>query len=119
MPSEANRQALMDITDCIARIRRFIGSISLDEFLADDKTYFAVVRALEIISEASRHVSNDIKSRHPEINWIAIRDAGNVYRHGYLAVTETRVWETATKHLAELEKAATVELARLQGLSSK
>ena len=52
-------------------------------FAADRETVYAVVRALEIVSEASRRLPPEIKSHHPEIDWVAVAAAGNVYRHEY------------------------------------
>lgn len=68
----------MDIRDNIRCAREFIGVMDFHEFATDLKTVYATVRALEIISEASRHLPDDLKGRHPEIDWIAVRDAGNV-----------------------------------------
>jgi len=48
-------------------------------FRAERKTVYAVVRALEIISEASRRLPDELLRRHPEIDWAAIAAAGNVY----------------------------------------
>jgi uncharacterized protein with HEPN domain len=42
------------------------------EFARDRKTVYAVTRALEIISEASRRLPDELKSRHPEIDWPAV-----------------------------------------------
>ena len=58
-------------------------------FAQDRKTVYAVVRALEIISEASRRLPTEITGRHAEIDWVAIAAAGNVYRHEYEAVDES------------------------------
>ena len=85
--------------------------MAFPEFAADLKTIYATVRALEIISEASRHLPEDLKARHPEIDWIAVRDAGNVYRHACEMVTEQRIWDTVVIHLAPLEQAVLRELA--------
>jgi uncharacterized protein with HEPN domain len=52
----------------------------------DQKTVCAVVRGLEIISEASRRLPDDLKAGHPGIDWVAIAAAGNVYRHEYEGV---------------------------------
>jgi len=111
MFSEGDRQRLSDIRDNVARIRRFLGSMSLAEFERNEMAYFAVVHSLLIISEAARHLSDDVKARHPEIDWVAIRDSGNVYRHAYFSVTEMRIWETANLHLPALEKVVLSELA--------
>jgi uncharacterized protein with HEPN domain len=112
MRSEDDRGWLKDIHDNILFARQFIGSMSRDEFVADRKAFYATTRALEIISEASRHLSESLKGRHPSIDWVAVRDAGNVYRHGYEYVTEERIWDTATKSLSALDAVVREELTR-------
>ncbi|MGH9809815.1 MAG: HepT-like ribonuclease domain-containing protein [Terriglobia bacterium] len=55
---------------------------------------YAVTRCLEIISEASRRLSDPLKARHPSIAWREIAGAGNIYRHAYQDVAASRVWDT-------------------------
>lgn len=112
MPSDSAYQRLVDIRDNIIRVRTFVGSMSAAEFAGDIKTVYAAIRALEIISESSRHLPADLKARHPQVDWVAVRDAGNVYRHAYEVVTEARVWDTVTRGLSELENAVARELSR-------
>ena len=69
-----------------------------------------MTRALEIISEASRRISEDLKAKHPDVPWQAIRDAGNVYRRKYDRVSVEFVWDTARCQLAALAKAVADEL---------
>ena len=71
---------------------------------------YAVVRALEIISEASRGLQEDVKARHPEIAWPKVAGAGNVYRHDYDLVAEQLIWHTATNMLPPLLAAVESEL---------
>jgi uncharacterized protein with HEPN domain len=59
-------------------------------------------RCLEIVSEASRRLPDELKARHPEIPWRDIAAAGNIYRHQYEDVLEQRVWQTLQHHLAPL-----------------
>lgn len=81
MPSKDPGQRLRDIIDNIDAIKAFTEQLDFGSFAADQKTMYAVVRALEIISEASRRLPADLKRRHPEIDWIAVAAAGNIYRH--------------------------------------
>jgi uncharacterized protein with HEPN domain len=74
--------------DNIDAIAMFTAGLELERFATDRKTVYAVVRALEIVSEASRRLPMEIKDRHPEIDWIAVAAAGNVYRHEYEGVDE-------------------------------
>ena len=110
MHSDRIFQRLYDIRDNIMRAREFVGSMDAEAFARDLRTFYATVRALEIISEASRHLPVEMKSRHPRVDWIAVRDAGNVYRHGYEVVTEERIWDTVTGQLSALEEAVLAEL---------
>lgn len=100
----------MDIRDNIGHARDFIDGMEFAEFAADTKTVYATIRALEIISGVTRFLSAELKGRHPDIDWVAIRDAGNIYRHGYELVTEERIWDTVKQHLAPLERIVLAEL---------
>jgi uncharacterized protein with HEPN domain len=76
MPSKNPAQRLRDIVDNIDAVREFTASMGRDDFAADRKTMYAVIRALEIISEASRRLPKELKDRHPEIDWVAPPDRG-------------------------------------------
>ena len=67
--SKSPATALRDILDNIELARSFIAGMSFDAFQEDRRTNYAVVRCLEIISEASRRLPVDLKARHPEIPW--------------------------------------------------
>src|SRR6185312_1132618 len=83
MSSKNPVQRLQDIVENVDIIASFVAGMDRDDFAADRKTVYAVVRALEIVSEASRRLGNDVKVRHSEIDWAAVAAAGNVYRHEY------------------------------------
>ncbi len=94
MPSRNPAQRLRDIIDNIAAIESFTAGMDFAAFCAGQKTVYAVVRALEIVSEASRRLPDDVKDCHPEIDWVAVAAAGNVYRHEYEGVDHTLLWHT-------------------------
>lgn len=71
------------------------------------------MRALEIVSEASRRLPDELIRRHAEIDWVAIAAAGNIFRHEYEAVDEALVWHTVRHDLAALRCVATAEFDRL------
>jgi uncharacterized protein with HEPN domain len=81
-----------------------------DDFAADRKTVYAVVRALEIVSEASRRLGDELKARYPKIDWIAVAAAGNVYRHEYEGVDVDLIWHTVKHDLGALRDVAASEL---------
>ena len=110
MPSKSLKTVLNDIQSNIRLSRQFVAGLSFDDFVADIKTVYAVIRALEIISEASRRLPDTFKQKHPHIPWPDIAGAGNVYRHDYEEVLETMVWQTVHNSLSELEKVVQEEL---------
>lgn len=114
MPSKNPRQRLADILENIAAIEEFTLGMDLEEFRSDRRTVYAVVRALEIISEASRRLPEDLIVRHPHIDWPAIAASGNVYRHEYEAVDEALIWHTVKFGLLPLRAVVATEFANAQ-----
>lgn len=113
MPSSRPLDPLSDILHNIDLAHSFVRDISYDEFCADIRTVYAVTRCLEIISEASRKLPDDIKKRHPNIPWTDIAGAGNIYRHDYEDVLEQIVWRTVEHGLEALRAAVEKELRTL------
>jgi uncharacterized protein with HEPN domain len=113
MSSKNPAQRLRDMVDNIDAIQEFTAKMDRDDFVADRKTLYAVVRALEIISEATRRLPAELKERHPDVDWVAVAAAGNVYRHEYEGVDENLIWHTVRHDLADLRTVAVVELERL------
>ncbi len=119
MPSKDAGQQLQDIIDNIEAARQFIAGMDYETFAADQKTFYAVTRALEIISGASRRLPEDVKAAHSNINWKAVAAAGNLYRHEYEGVDRGIVWHTATADLDRLEAIVRQELARIDKPSDR
>ncbi|MBV8552648.1 MAG: DUF86 domain-containing protein [Acidobacteriaceae bacterium] len=69
---------------------------------------------MEIVSEASRRLPDEIRDRHTAIDWAAVAAAGNVYRHEYEAVDEALIWQTVQRDRGPLRSAAEMELHDLQ-----
>ena len=89
----------------------FSADLDYEAFSADLRTIYAVTRCLEIISEASRRLPDEMKARHPSIAWKEMAGAGNVYRHDYGEVAPSYVWVTVRDHLLPLRAAIEHELA--------
>ncbi len=115
MPSdpEATRRWLADIRHHIVMAQEFVSGISAETFKNDNLRRYAVTRCLEIISEASRRLPEEMKDRHPSIEWRDMAAAGNIYRHEYEDVAALRVWRTLTVSLPLLLAVIEHELQRL------
>ena len=102
---------LADIIQAIERIRRVLDGVTLETFEQNWEKRWLVERGIEIISEASRHLTDDIKERRPEIPWPKVVGIGNVLRHAYDHVAPDVLWKLAQDDLAEIEKVCREELA--------
>ena len=112
MHSEPSNSRLINIRDNILLAQRFVGEMTYAEFQGDVRTVYAVIRCLEIISEASRRVDAAVKARHPQLPWVDMAGAGNIYRHDYENVREALVWKTAKDALPVLLAVIEQELSR-------
>ncbi|MGE0222724.1 MAG: DUF86 domain-containing protein [Acetobacteraceae bacterium] len=91
-------------------IIRFAEGISLDDFLADEKTRYAVMRGYEIRGEAVRHISEPIKSANPDVPWKTMVAVRNGTVHGYFGIDDTIPFATIEDDLKPL-------LPRLEALA--
>lgn len=114
MPSDRAHLALLDIRDSVHLAREFVAGMDLATFKEDRRTFYAVTRCLEIISEAARRLPPAIRDRYPSLPWKAIMGAGNVYRHDYDNVEEGFVWLTVQQSLVPLLAVVTAELGRIE-----
>lgn len=114
MLSDAAIAALRDMAHHISLATHFIAGLDYDAFRDDTRTVFAVTRCLEIISEASRRLPNELKTRYPSIAWKNIAGAGNVYRHDYEDVAAKLVWDTVQLALPPLRDVVAREIAALE-----
>jgi uncharacterized protein with HEPN domain len=83
MPSETAKAALYAIRDNIRLAKGLVEGSTYEQFRISPLHVYGVTRALEIISEASRRLPEDLRERHPKLPWRSIRDVGNFYRHEY------------------------------------
>lgn len=107
MPSRDADRVLSTISQNIALARRFLGEMTPQAFAEDERTQYAVTRCLEIISEASRRLPDEMKARHPDVPWARIAGAGNIYRHDYEDVLVSLLWNTVRYELDLLDAAIT------------
>jgi uncharacterized protein with HEPN domain len=111
MLSDKDGAALRDMLHHIELAERFVQGRSFEGLRDDLMPLYAVTRCLEIISEASRRLSDDLKERHPQTPWREMATAGNFYRHNYEDVLPRRVWKTLHEDLPPLRAVIEQELA--------
>ena len=112
MPSDRTDGTLRDVLHHIDLASQFVRGFDREAFKADIRTVYAVTRCLEIISEASRRLPEEMKARHLNISWRQMAAAGNVYRHDYEDVAAQFVWDTVHRALPALTTVIEEEIAR-------
>lgn len=113
--SERTILALHAIRDNAHLAKEFTAGFTLETFSADRRTFYAVTRCLEILSEAARRLPATLRQRHPDLPWRAIMGVGNIYRHDYDSVAEELVWRTVQQSLGTLLAVVDQEIDRLAG----
>ena len=86
------RLDLGDMTLCCEKIATFVGTSTRDEFLANVLVYDAVLRNLEILGEAAKHVPDDVKARMTEVAWREIARIRDWITHDYFTIKADVVW---------------------------
>lgn len=107
----SDRVRLEDIAEAIAEIQQAVFGADLQSFTRSWLLQRAVERGLEIISEASRGISEQSKAAHPDVPWAQIAGIGNILRHEYHRVEPAIIWNIIEAHLPSLARAAAALLA--------
>jgi uncharacterized protein with HEPN domain len=102
MPERDTRLYFADIIDSGNAISQFVEGLSYEQFRKDRKTYSAVIREFEIIGEAVGKIPEDLKNRHPDVEWQDVKDFRNLLIHEYFGVDLEIVWRIITDDLPGL-----------------
>ena len=106
---------LQDILQAADETLAFVEGMDLPAFLADRKTNLAVVRELEIIGEADRHIPARARRRHPEVAWEDLVAMRNKLIHEYFGVDLEVLWRTVQEDLPPLRDAIRRVLTQMEG----
>jgi len=109
------RLFITDMLDAIGKVERYIAGLAFEEFEANDLVMDAVVRNLEIIGEAARHIPDDLCQRYGGIDWRRVVGFRNIVIHEYFDVDPAIVWTIATTQLGDLKAVLQAMLADLEG----
>lgn len=93
----------MHIKDAIAGIQRFIQGYNLDAFIADEKTFLATVKEIEIIGEAAYRLSDSLKKQYSHIPWQQIESMRHKLVHDYYDIDKNIAWQVATNFSPQLK----------------
>lgn len=100
---KGDRVYLQHILDAIDKITSYV-SVGYDKFMAESHWQDAVIRQLEIVGEATKKLSMELRSKHPGIPWRRIAGMRDVLIHDYMGVDISAVWEVTQNDLVSLRR---------------
>jgi uncharacterized protein with HEPN domain len=87
------------------KIMRYTDSLKFKEFCDDEIKYDAVIRNLEIIGEAAKHVPEEVRSNFPKIEWRKVSGLCDILIHAYFGIDNQILWDIIQVKIPELLKA--------------
>ncbi len=106
---------LADILENMDDAVTFIEAISFDTFVNDKKTINAVVRSLEIIGEASKHVPEEIRLKKPDVPWKNMAGLRDRCIHGYIGIDYEMIWNVIKIDIPRIRLSIQSLLIELRG----
>lgn len=94
---------IQDIFDAIQNIKAFIGVMTLEEFLADDKTRSAVTFKVENIGEAAKNIPREVKTKYKQLPWSDMAKMRDKITHFYFGINYKTVWKVVKEDLPVIE----------------
>jgi len=95
---------LADIENACKKVLRFTTGFTFKQFTHDDEKYDAVLRNLEIIGEAVKHVPDNLREQYPKVKWRKIAGFRDIVAHNYFGVSDEIVWDVIENEIPALLK---------------
>ena len=102
MPKRGDREFLMDMIVACERIMKYTENLTYDEFCKNDIVVDAVVRNIEILGEASKNISENLRKKYPDVGWREISRTRDKIIHFYFGVDLSIVWDIVTVDVPSL-----------------
>jgi uncharacterized protein with HEPN domain len=104
---------IQDILEAIAATKSFVSGIDFLEFSRDQKTIFAIERAIGIIGATARRLPISFMDQYPQINWRRLTSVGDSLMFGYLEVDLNTLWELTRQDIPFIEELMQSAIAAL------
>ena len=104
-----------DMLDAMDKAELLLEGITYEQFEADFRINFAVVRALEIVGEAAKRLPPDLRREYPDIPWKVMAGMRDRIVHGYDVVDLQIVWDVVKRDIPQVKPQIQKILADYQG----
>jgi len=95
---------LNDILKAINKIENYAGNLTLDDFSDSNLYQDAIIRNLEIIGEAVKHIPNTLQKKYPDVEWKKIAGLRDILAHAYFGIDIEIVWDVVQNKLPEFKE---------------
>ena len=95
-PEKSDLKYIWDMLDAARTIVSMCAGLTLDDYENTKPLRLSVERAVEIIGEAARHVSDEFKTQHPAVPWSAIIATRHILAHEYDDIRSDKMWRIVT-----------------------
>jgi len=79
-------------------------NLEIEDLMDDEVLKRAIPRSLEIIGEAAKNISDNLKNKHPEIEWRKITGLRDKLIHAYFGIDWDIVWDVLKNRLSGMEE---------------
>ena len=111
MPPKDWTLRLEDMLDAAEKVERYtVGIADLEAFISNELVVDAVIRNVQIIGEAARHIPDDARVRYPDFDWVGMQGMRNILVHDYAALEQAHAVDPTAALQAERERAMAMEL---------
>ena len=105
---------LKHVLDAIEEIEKYLLEVDFPIFIENSMMRFACIKQMEIIGEASNHISDELKSKFTDVEWAQIVGMRNVFAHEYFGIDSSLVWEIIKNDIPDLKDKIKLILQSIQ-----
>jgi len=104
MPKRGDKEFLIDMLIACEKIMKYTKNLSYEDFCRNEMVIDAVVRNIEILGEASKSISEELKKKYPEVEWREISRTRDKIIHFYFGVDLSIIWDIITVDIPSLRE---------------